>query len=168
MQCAASRFSQRLIQIKAEAPGRINLVRLASGRLGQAISIIPGRWNRMLQQMQAIKRLTTGLCVLALLLLAGFSSSTLIVPAQLQAHASSSAVALSSAGQGDGIPCSGHEHDHGLTCCGSLTCLTGLATLAAPPTLFDRQPRAIFVLVPQLSPSNADRASSFHPPRLSV
>jgi hypothetical protein len=157
-----------LIQIKAETSDCVSLFRLASDQLDQVTLMTPRKWDRMQQQMQAIKRLTTGLCVLALLLLAGFSSSTLIVPAQLQAHASSSAVALSSAGQGDGIPCSGHEHDHGLTCCGSLTCLTGLATLAAPPTLFDRQPRAIFVLVPQLSPSNADRASSFHPPRLSV
>lgn len=124
----------------------------------------------MLRQMQAIKRLMTGLCVLALLLFAGISGSNIGAPAHLRTPAYSSAIAVAqlSAGQNDGLPCPDHGRDHGLACCGSATCLTGLATLAASPALFDRQPRATYMMVPQLSPSGADRAPGLHPPCLSV
>lgn len=125
----------------------------------------------MLLQRQIFKQLTAGLCVLVLLLLAGISASPSVSPSHSQSrnlHPAITAMAAANlvADTRGGAPCSSHDHEHGLTCCGNATCATGLAILSTASSLFSRQPRPTYMMLSQLMPDDAARAPGFHPPRI--
>ena len=116
----------------------------------------------MLRQMLVYRGMMTALCVLALLLLAGSFSP--ISSGAGPASISTATVAIAAARDGK-LPCSGHDHVHGLACCGGASCMTGYATLTVIPSLDLPLPTAIYVALSLWSPTGIGRAPDFHPPR---